>query len=279
MNGVAESSRREHSATPNHLVLRRLRSASKDAPVGADGARAEHASRRRASARLLEPSGHRGGAVPTLLLGSYAHRDGARRAHRLCEGHDPAPSSGRPRRPCFSHRRLVLRLPRLLPVDPAGPEIQLPFGPAADRRGAAVCDQGAAVHPRRGGGVQADPSRHHFRQDGKLVPTRHLPGLQGSPEGSPRRTAAAVPADARHRLGLRHGADRAGPLRGRRHHRHLRPPGARGERRRSHRFRRQGPHAARRAGRVDVRPGFGRPRGAALRRRGSRQIFRGSRAR
>ena len=147
------------------------------------------------------------------------------------------------------------------------------IGPPADRRGAAVRDQSAAVHPRRGGRPQADPSRHDLRQDGELVPARHLPGLQGAPEGSSRRTGAAVPADARDRLGLRHGPDRAEPLRGRRHHRHLRPPGARGRRRRAHRLGRQGPHAARRAGRVDVRPGFGPSRGrrlsrgAALRRR------------
>ena len=123
------------------------------------------------------------------------------------------------------------------------------------------------------GRFQADPSRHHLRQDGELLPARHLPALQGAPEGPSGRTGAAVPADARHRFGLRHGPDRAGPLRGRRHHRHLRAPGAPGRRRRSHRLGRQGPHAARRAGRVDVRSGFGPSRGrrlsrgAALRRR------------
>ena len=51
-------------------------------------------------------------------------------------------------------------------------------------------------------------------------------------------------------------------------------------RRRAHRLGRQGPHAARRAGRVDVRPGFGPgrrrrlSRGAALRRRRGQGIFR-----
>ena len=74
---------------------------------------------------------------------------------------------------------------------------------------------------------QADPSRHDLRQDGEFVPARHLSRIQGAPEGSAGRTGAAIPADARDRLGLRHGPDRAEPLRGRRHHRHLRPPGAR----------------------------------------------------
>ena len=112
------------------------------------------------------------------------------------------------------------------------------------------------------GGPQADPSRDDLRQDGEFVPARNLSALQGAPEGSAGRTRAAVSADARDRFGLRHGPDRAEPLRGRRHHRHLRPAGARGRRRRAHRLRRQGPHAARRAGRVDVRPGFG-PAGVA----------------
>src|SRR5690348_1110815 len=92
------------------------------------------------------------GAVAMALRGRFAY----------VKAHDPAPSSGRPRRPCFPHRRLVLRLPGLLPVDPAGPEIQLPLGPLAHRRSEALRDQGAAVHPRRGGGVQADPSRDHL---------------------------------------------------------------------------------------------------------------------
>src|SRR6185437_8955759 len=39
------------------------------------------------------------------------------------EAHDPAPSSGRSRRPRFPDRRLVLRLPRLLSVDPAGSKV------------------------------------------------------------------------------------------------------------------------------------------------------------
>ena len=140
-------------------------------------------------------------------------------------------------------------------------------------------------HSRRGRGLQANPSRHHLRQDGELVPARHLPGLQGAPERPARRTQAPVPADARHGLGLRHGPDRTGPLRGRRHHRHIRPPGARGRRRRPHRLGRQRPHAARRALRHDVRPGLGPsrrcrfPRGAALRRRGSHPVFRGRGAR
>ncbi len=204
-------------------------------------------------------------------------QDGAPNRHPLCDGHDPAPPPGRPRRPCFSHRRLVVCLPRLLSVDPPGPEIQLPDRSPPDRRGAAVRDQGAAVHPRRGRRPQADPSRHDLRQDGELVPARPLPGLQGAPEGSARRAGAAVPADARHRLGVRHGPDRAGPLRGRRHHRHLRPSGARGRRRCPHRLGRQGPHAARRPVRLDVRSGFGPGRGRRLSRGAALRPGRGGR--
>ena len=187
--------------------------------------------------------------------------------------HDPAPSPGRPRRPRFSHRRLVVCLSRVLSVDPPGSEVQLSHGSLTDRRGQAVRDQSAAVHPRRGGRPQAHSPRHDLRQDGKLVPARHLSAIQGASEGSAGRTGAAIPVDARDRLGLRHGPHRAEPLRGRRHHRHLCPTGPRGRRRRSHRLSRQGPHAARRFGSLDVRsrfgPGRGRrlARGAALRAR------------
>src|ERR1700722_6772974 len=91
--------------------------------------------------------------------------------------HDPAPSSGRPRRPRFSHRRLVVCLPRVLSIDPTGSEVQLSHGPPADGRGAPVRDQSAAVHPRWGRRFQADPSRHDLRQDGELVPARHLSAI------------------------------------------------------------------------------------------------------
>ena len=65
-----------------------------------------------------------------------------------------------------------------------------------------------------------DKTENSFRRD-------IYPAIQGAPEGPARRTGAAISADARDRLGLRHGPDRAEPLRGRRHHRHLRAPGAR----------------------------------------------------
>ena len=47
-------------------------------------------------------------------------------------------------------------------------------------------------------GIQADPSRDHLRQDREFFPARHLSCLQGAPKGSSRRASAAVPADARH---------------------------------------------------------------------------------
>ena len=73
---------------------------------------------------------------------------------------------------------------------------------------------------------------------------------------------------------LRPDPDRAGPLRGRRPHRHLRHSSARQGRRRADHLGRQGPDAARRPGRGDVRPGFGRPRGAAHRPGRGRRLFR-----
>ena len=57
--------------------------------------------------------------------GGRGSADGAGAPHRLFFAHDPAPPSGRPRRPRLSRRRLVVRLPRLFPVDPAGSEVQL----------------------------------------------------------------------------------------------------------------------------------------------------------
>ena len=64
---------------------------------------------------------------------------------------------------------------------------------------------------------------------------------------------------------VRPDADRAGPLRGRRSHRDLCAAGARARRGRADRLRRQGPHAADRARRRDVRSRLGRSRGAAHR--------------
>ena len=103
-----------------------------------------------------------------------------------------------------------------------------------------------------------DKSENSFRRE-------LYPALQGAPARPAGGSRAAIPADARHRARLRPDADRAGPLRGRRPDRHLRAPGARARRRRADRLRRQGPDAARRAGRRDVRSGLGRPRGAAHR--------------
>ena len=203
--------------------------------------------------------------------------DGAGFALRLSFAHDPAPSSGRPRRPRLSRRRLVVRLPRLFPVDPAGPEVQLSIRPAADRSGAPVRHQDAAVRPGGGGGGEADPSRDHLRQVGGFVPPDDVSGLQEPPVGPAGRSDAAVSADARDRPRLRHDPGRAGQVRGRRPDRDLRQAGARGRRRRHDRLGRQGPHAAHRAGRLDVRPRLGRPRGAAHRAGGSRRLFRSRR--
>ena len=103
-----------------------------------------------------------------------------------------------------------------------------------------------------------DKSENSFR-------ARTLSALQEPSARSARRSRAAVSADARDRARLRHDPGRAGPLRGGRPDRHLRAPGARKGRRRADRLGRQGPDAAHRARRGDVRSGFGRPRGAAHR--------------
>ena len=85
------------------------------------------------------------------------------------------------RRPCLPGGRLVLRLPRLFPVDQPGSEIQLPLGPSADRSGATLLHQAFPVRARWRGRDQADASRHHLRQVGELVPQGALSRLQGAP--------------------------------------------------------------------------------------------------
>ena len=215
-----------------------------------------------------------------VSFAAAACADGAPLPIAYLHAHDPAPPSGRPRRPRLSRRRLVLRLPRLLPVDPAGPEIQLSHGSPADRRRPAVFDQAAAIRPRRRGRDQADASGDHLRQVGELVSPRSVPALQEPTARPSRRSRASVPAHARNRARLRHDPDRAGPLRSGRSHRDLCPPGAREGRRRADHLRRQGPDAAHRAWRIHVRSGVGRSgrerlsRGAEDRRRRSDGLFR-----
>ena len=109
-----------------------------------------------------------------------------------------------------------------------------------------------------------------FDKIGELVPPRALPRLQGHRPEPPDDLVPQFPADARDRARLRHDPGRAGPLRGRRPHRDLRPSGARAGRRRADRLGRQGPDAAHRAGRRDVRSGLGR--GGAKGSREERQI-------
>ncbi len=182
-------------------------------------------------------------------------------------------------------RRLVVRVPRLLPVDEPGPEVQLPCRRPAHRRRPPVLQQALPVHQGRRGGPEADPPRHHLRQVRDDVPQRALPRVQGQPLRPAGRPHPAVPADARRRRGVRPHPDREGGLRGGRHHRHLRAPGRRQRRRRDDRLRRQGPDAARRRADLDVRPGLGRrPQGgrqqdgragrAAHRRRRGGRVFR-----
>ena len=105
-----------------------------------------------------------------------------------------------------------------------------------------------------------DKSENSFRRE-------LYPSVQGQPFGAARGPGAAVPADARQRARLRPDAGGAGPLRGRRPHRHLRRAGPRARRRRADHLRRQGPDAARARRRRDVRPGLRRTRRRRLARR------------
>ena len=167
------------------------------------------------------------------------------------------------------------------PVDPAGSEIQLPHRtacrPARSGCSRPRCCSSSATGPA---GIKPthlamifDKTENSFRRD--IYPAYKAHRKDPPDELVPqfplmRATVSAfgmVPIEQE-------------PLRGRRHHRHLCAPGARGRRRRAHRLGRQGPDAARRAGRVDVRPGFGPgrrrrlARGAALRPGRGRRIFR-----
>ncbi len=76
----------------------------------------------------------------------------------------------------------------------------------------------------------ADPCGGDLRQGQPHLPQRHLRPVQGQPRGHARGPAPAVPADPRRHRGLQHRLQGEGRLRGRRHHRHLAVPGARGRR-------------------------------------------------
>ena len=71
-------------------------------------------------------------------------------------------------------------------------------------------------------GERADAPRRHLRRQREDVPQRDLQGLQGAPAAGARRAGPAVPAHPRRREGVQHRLHRAGRLRGRRPHRHLR---------------------------------------------------------
>ena len=175
-------------------------------------------------------------------------------SNRFCCGRSAAPW---PRRHCLPRRWVIVRVPRLLPVDEPGQEVQLSRRWPSDRCGPPLLQQALPVHPRGRCGRAPHSPCDHLRQVGALLPQRALRGLQGEPIRPAGRPHPAVPVDARGRRGVRAAPGREAGVRGRRHHRDLRARGRRGGRRRRHRLGRQGPDAARRRAGVDVRPGVG----------------------
>ncbi len=125
-----------------------------------------------------------------------------------------------------------------------------------------------------GGGREADAPRRRLRLLGHDVPQRHVRPVQGAAPRAAGGSAPAVPADPRGGARLRHPLRRAEGLRGRRHHRDLCPRRLRGRRDDHHRGVRQGPDAARRQRRDDVRLHEGK---AHRPRRGDREIRRAAR--
>ena len=108
-----------------------------------------------------------------------------------------------------------------------------------------------------------------LRETGELSPPTHIAvifdlsehtfrnelyrRLQGEPADAARRPHPAISAHPRRGESLQRRLHRAGGLRGRRSHRHLRARGAGSRRRRDHRLLRQGPDAARAPGVRHVR--------------------------
>jgi hypothetical protein len=185
-------------------------------------------------------------------------------------GSRPSPDPGRPRRTAVPGRRLGLSVPRLSRPAAADPQERRPAGRRrpgllqhvveADARHA-----GRRAHPPGGdlGPLREDVPQHALRQ------------VQGPPAAAARGPDPAVPAGARGHPRVRRAGHRAARLRGRRPDRRLCLPRARAGRRDGDRLVRQGPDAAGRRRRVDVRPDEGR---AHRPRAGVREVRRLSRA-
>ena len=152
-------------------------------------------------------------------------------------------------RPCLSNRRLRLHLPRLSRIAAAHPAL----GRAPRRRGARLLRHVVEAAPRDRRARSADPSRRHLRPVRAHVPQRVILRLQGKPVDAARRPHSAISADPRRSPCLQRRLHREARLRGRRSDRDLRARGSGGRSRGDHRVIRQGPYAARAAGRADVR--------------------------
>ena len=157
----------------------------------------------------------------------------------------------RPGRPPAADRRLGLHLPRLPRAAAPDPQVRR----AAGRRGRGLLQHGLQDGRGRQGRRRAHPRGGDLRQVRAHLPQRALPRLQGAAPAGARRPRPAVRADPRGDPRLQPALHRDGRLRGRRHHRHLRLPGARRRRAGDHRLGRQGPDAARlaRASRCSTR--------------------------
>ena len=125
---------------------------------------------------------------------------------------------------------------------------------AACRRGAAVLASSCFRFIREGAaGGDAHPSRHHLPINPKTRSARRFTPPTRAIATSRRTTLSrSFPLMRRGGARLRPHPHRAGPLRGRRPHRHLRQTSVRARRRRAHRLRRQRLDATHRPACVDV---------------------------
>ncbi len=201
------------------------------------------------------------------------HPAGPLRGRRGCGDHHAGRGRSRQAHAALSGGRVGLHLPRL--PRPAPPDAQVRR--AAGRRGVGLLQHAVEAdlrHPgrrRRQGPGRADPPGGDVRRQREDLPQPALRPVQGPPPAAARRPRSPVPADPRGDARLRRAGHRAGGLRGRRRHRHLRPPGQPRRRRGGDRLLRQGPDAA--GGRADL-PARPRQAGEDLPRRGDREVRR-----
>ena len=154
----------------------------------------------------------------------------------------PAPADpGRTGGAALHRRRLGLHLPRLPRAAAADPQDRR----AAGRGGLRLLQHAVEADGRHEGRARcADPPGGGVRQVRGHLPQPALRRVQGAPAAAAGRPRPAVPAGARGDTRVRRALPGDRRLRGRRHHRRLRLPGARRRRRGGDRLLRQGPDAA-----------------------------------